>query len=152
MNDDVVQVVQGKDCRYLTYYCQACGSRHTIPVLKYGDPERLPTDFRGTWWWWDGSTTSPSLSNSNNPSNMGCIAHSSIKVVDGKYEGKQCDVNIWRGKIAGYGAIYKRGQPILPDPPGFPMGNMVPVKNWPPLEKPPEKRCKRKKPKKPSYK
>lgn len=34
MSDECVTVVQGKECKYLTFLCPSCKLRHTIPVLE----------------------------------------------------------------------------------------------------------------------
>jgi hypothetical protein len=34
MSDECVTVVQGKECKYLTFLCPQCNERHTIPVIE----------------------------------------------------------------------------------------------------------------------
>lgn len=103
--NDVVTVVQGKDCKILTFFCPDCKQRFSIAVRLEG--ETLPTSFKGNYWIWNGSLISPTLGPS-----WQCVRHQSPKKV------LECHIYITNGYCVGRGNLQKvKKWPRLISPP-----------------------------------
>lgn len=69
MNEEpVITIQQGKDNKYLSFYCDHCKKIHTIAVRAPEEIILTPM----TYWPWNGSYTKPALG-------PDCVAHNPLK-------------------------------------------------------------------------
>lgn len=132
----VVEVVQGKYCKLLTFYCNNCKMRHTIAVRAPDD--KLSLNFRGDYWPWNGSLSNPALSDN-------CVAH--YTQVDNLYY--DCHAFFYGDGMTGGGYVYTLPDGFVATSRGHALSEAIATKTmsrhrlltvdkWPPLIKPPE--------------
>jgi hypothetical protein len=82
--NNVVQVVQGRKTKLLTFFCPLCIERHTIAVRV--DGEKIPLDFTDDYFIWNGDLVNPTINNGSI-----CIMHSDndchVYILDGVVTG-----------------------------------------------------------------
>lgn len=101
--DDVITVIQGRDCKLLTFHCPHCGKYHSVAVRMR--KEKLPLTFSGESWMWNGNLVRPTLTPS-------CVANG------------PCHCYIEGGTGRGYDGIINTGYQISRKP-------LLKVKDWP---------------------
>jgi hypothetical protein len=138
--DDLITVVQGKDCKYLTWYCNNCKQRHTVPVRC--DGETLPLTFKDNYWNWNGSLTNPIVTGTaciGNYSQVGKVYYDCHAVIARKqsvtatYIYTLSDNYVAKSRID---ACYAKKEST---PKTLGPHKLLPVNDWPPLVSPPEK-------------
>ena len=122
MSKDRIKIVQGRYCRYLTFFCPYCEHQHTIAVSTKS--EKIDTRFNGTIFAWNESLDKPTIASnhaalSNNA--ICCVFH---KQTNG-HSSDGCHIHINQGMY--YGGLYNHKNGWFKTQP-----NQLPtVNSWP---------------------
>ncbi len=133
MNEEepVVTIQQGKDNKYLSFYCDHCKKIHTIAVRAPGEVLRKNI----TYWPWNGSYTKPSLG-------PDCVAHNPLEDNGTSYPkpGLYCHLYFrGTGEAESASVLVSRIGNNGHSSKSLPSFKLLPVSQWPKLTPPPEK-------------